>query len=249
MSLLPGTRPPASRHKRREDAHAAGPPATTTPASETEATRSPSGGSPKASPPRKRKLARVRELVKRINDSTPTKLLGFVLLLASAVTLGVSGYDKFFAGFSCRSEPATYSGVPSASPTLTHQQVNAVLAAYAASYSRHDKNGLKDLMTPHACRYPAKGQGPETRSAALTEYQRQFDMQAQDRKHPHPTVNYALTQPDVTMGAGGANEAAVTSHFAVTAGKGGKDKLGAGKVGLHIVKKGDQVLIDQIVVR
>jgi hypothetical protein len=227
----------------------ADPPTTTTPTSETEATRSPNGGSPKASPPRKGKLAWVRELVKRINDSTPTKLLGFVLLLASAVTLSVSGYDKFFGGFSCRSEPVTYSGVPAANPTLTHQQVNAVLAAYATSYGQHDRNGLNDLLTSHACRYPAKGQGPETRSAALTEYQRQFDMQAHDPAHPHPTVNYALTQRDVTMGAGGANEATVTSHFAVTAGKGGKDKLGAGKLGLHIVKKGDQVLIDQIVVR
>jgi hypothetical protein len=228
MSLLHGTRPPATG---------------------TQPPRPPNDPPPKASPPRKRRLARAREVVKRVNDSTPTKLLGLVLLIASAATLGVSGYDKFFGGFSCRSEPVTYSGVPATSPTLTHRQVNAVLAAYAASYGQHDKNGLKDLLTSHACRYPSGGQEPQTRSAALSEYQRQFDMQAHDPAHPHPTVTYALTQRDVRMGAGGADEASVTSHFAVTAGERGKDKLGAGKIGFHIVKKGDQVLIDQIVVR
>jgi hypothetical protein len=201
---------------------------------------------PTRKPPRKGKLTRLRAVVKRIDDSTPTKFLGLVLLIASAVTLGVGGYDKFFGGFSCSTQPVTFGGVPAANPTITNQQVNAVVNAYATGYSQHDKNALKDLMPSHACRYPAGGGEPETRPAALAEYQRQFDMQAHDPAHPHPTVTYALSQRRVVLGAGGSNRASVTAHFAVTA---GKDKLGAGRVGLHVVQKGDKLMIDQIVVR
>jgi hypothetical protein len=204
---------------------------------------------PAKKPPRKGKFPRLRAFVKRIDDSAPTKFLGLVLLIASAVTLGVSGYDKFIGGFSCSAQPVTFGGVPAANPTITNQQVNAVLRAYATGYGQHDKNGLGDLMPSHVCRYPSGGGSPETRSAALAEYQRQFDLQAHDPAHPHPTVTYAITQPHVVRGAGGPDRASVTAHFDLTAGAGGKDKLGHGRVGLHIVKQGDKLMIDQIVVR
>jgi hypothetical protein len=205
--------------------------------------------SPAVPKPRKGARARIRDFVRRINESTPTKLVAFVVLVISAVTLSVSGYQKFFGGFSCRAQPRTYGGVGAAAPSVTRQEVNALVAAYSAAYDRHDANALGDLLTGHVCRYPANGGKPETRSAALAEYQRQFDRQAHDPAHPRPVVTYSLTRRQVVLGAGGPNEASVTGHYAVTGGKDQKDLMGDGRVSLHIVKNGDRLMIDQIVIR
>jgi hypothetical protein len=206
----------------------------------------PSRGDTEPNNPRQGRLARLRALVMRMNESTPAKLLALVLLIAGSVTLVLSGYDKFFGGFSCPSKPATYRGAPALDPTVTRQQVYAVLDLYEQGYSQHDANALKDLLDPHACRYPARGEKPQTRDEAIDVYQAQFDQQEHNKESPHPTVNYSLDPRRAVPGAGGRDSAAAFARYHVSA---GKDRdMGAGMIDFHLTRRKSALLIDQIVV-
>jgi hypothetical protein len=201
---------------------------------------------PAAESAQPRRFARFKTAVKRVDESTPKKIVGLVLLVAGAVTLAASKYHQAFDGPACATHPATFQGVPATNPTITPRQVNAVLRSYETAYGQHNVDGIKDVLSKNACRYPASGAGPQTKSAALDEYSQQFKKQETDPAHPHSTVRYTLDRAKPVLGAGGRAEATVTTSYRIS---GGKDLMGHGRVQFHIFESSGKLQIDQIVLR